>query len=389
LLEDIKVLELARVLAGPSVGMFLAEMGAEVIKLENYERGGDVTRSWKLPNEAEQDDVSAYFAAANWGKKSICINLSDEQGQRLVYDIMPHFDIVITSYKAGDAAKLKMDYETLKEFRKEVIYASINGYGEHDNRVAYDAVLQAESGFMSMNGTAESGPLKMPVALIDILAAHQLKEAILMALIKRLKTGEGSFVSVSLYDTAVASLANQATNALMNKYIPGLEGSLHPNIAPYGETFKTVDGRYIILAVGSNRQFAGLCTVLDIEEINNDIRFANNYDRVVNRKALAEILASKISMMESAYLLEEMQKRQIPAGMVRQLDEVLSKAAHLTYVESKYAGLRQAVYNKAPIEMSRPPHIGEHTIEVLRGLLSINEAELNLLSKEGVIGPGI
>ena len=385
MLKDIKVLELAGVLAGPSVGMFLAEMGAEVIKLENHERGGDITRSWKLANEGRDEDISAYFAAANWGKQSLCVNLADVRGQALVHDMLPYFDIVIASYKAGDALKLMMDYNTLSNIRQDIIYASISGYGESNARVAYDAVLQADTGFMSMNGTEESGPLKMPVAMVDILAAHQMKEAILMAIIKRLTTQEGSYINISLYDSAVTALANQATNTLMNRYVPGLEGSIHPNIAPYGETFKTLDGRYLILAVGSNQQFAALCEVLGLNGLAGDVRFKNNIDRVSNRKVLATLLATQIQSLSAEELIGPVQQRQVPAGMVKKLDEVLLSADTLVYKEGAYSGVKQSVFNKGTAGIGRPPHLGEHTLEVLGRILSLDNEALYLLAKEAII----
>ncbi|MCX6296683.1 MAG: CoA transferase, partial [Bacteroidetes bacterium] len=210
--KDLKVIELANVLAGPAVGMFFAELGAQVIKIENKSTNGDVTRSWKIAKEDQKINSSAYYASVNWNKKSMFLDLKDASDKSKIIELIKEADIVISNYKKGDDIKLGMDFETLKKTNPTLIYAHISGFGEENSRTAFDIVLQAETGFMFMNGTKESGPIKMPVALIDILAAHQLKEGVLVALIKRMQTGNGSKVSVSLYDSAIASLANQATN---------------------------------------------------------------------------------------------------------------------------------------------------------------------------------
>ena len=262
MLSNLKVIELASVLAGPDVGMFFSELGAEVIKIENKLLNGDVTRKWKSANEDKNTNVSAYFSSVNWNKKHLFLNLTDKVDKQKVYNLIASADIVITNFKPGDDTKLGMDYSTLKNHNSSLIYGVINGYGSNSKRVAYDVILQAETGFMSMNGTLESGPIKMPVALIDVLAAHQLKEGLLLALLNREKTKKGAFVEVSLYDTALASLKNQATNWLMNNFIPQPIGSLHPNIAPYGETFKTKDGKLLILAIGTDHHFKMLLGVI-------------------------------------------------------------------------------------------------------------------------------
>lgn len=218
--QNLRVIELANVLAGPSVGQFFAELGAEVIKIENPKTKGDVTRSWKLKSEDSESSISAYFSAANSGKKSIALDLWNQEDLSILYKLIDKSDIVIASYKAGDAEKLRVDYESLKAINPKIIYGQITGYGDEDERVGYDAIIQAESGFMSMNGEQGGSSLKMPVALVDVLAAHHLKEAILLAYINLLKNNEGSKVSVSLFESAIASLANQATNYLIAGHNP-------------------------------------------------------------------------------------------------------------------------------------------------------------------------
>jgi crotonobetainyl-CoA:carnitine CoA-transferase CaiB-like acyl-CoA transferase len=322
--KDLKVIELANVLAGPAVGLFFSELGAEVIKVENKLTNGDVTRSWKLAKEDPASVSSAYFASVNWNKKSIMLDLTKENEKQKVYDLLKTADIVITNYKPGDDLKLGMDHESIKKINPEIIYAAITGFGDDVKRTAYDLVLQAETGYMSMNGNAESGPVKMPVALIDILAAHQLKEGILIALIKRMKTGKGSRVSVSLYDSAIASLANQASNWLMTRENPQPIGSLHPNIAPYGEIFITRDNKQIVLAIGNSKQFIQLCEILGDQELISDKRFATNSDRVVKRKELFAKLQPIFQKLESDFIMKEFIKKDIPVGMIKSLKEVFN-----------------------------------------------------------------
>lgn len=319
-LKDIKVLELAGVLAGPAVGTFLAELGAEVIKIESPQ--GDVTRSWKLESENKSTNVSAYFSSVNYGKKYLTLDLQNDKQKQEFYSLVKTADIIITNYKKGDDVKLGVDYSTLKHLKPGIIYASINGYGEESERTAFDAVLQAETGFMSMNGTTESGPIKMPVALIDVLAAHQLKEGILVALLNKFKTGKGAKVSVSLYDAAVASLMNQGSNWLMAGEIPQRQGSLHPNIAPYGETFLTKDEKYILLAAGSDAQFLQLCKITGNENLANDERFSSNQNRVKNRKEMFGYFADKLKMDTAENWNKKFNEVKIPNGIIKNLKEV-------------------------------------------------------------------
>lgn len=325
LLKDLRVIELASVLAGPDVGMFFSEMGAEVIKVENKLLGGDVTRNWKSPSEDKSAKVSAYYSAVNWNKKSLFLNLKNKEDKQQVYDLIASADIIITNFKPGDDKKLEMDYHTLKVINPTLIYGSINGYGSNSDRAAYDVVLQAETGFMSMNGNSNSGPLKMPVALIDVLAAHQMKEGLLLALLKKEKDNTGSLVEVSLYDSAISSLKNQATNWLMNNLIPQPIGSLHPNIAPYGETFKTKDDKLIVLAIGNNKHFKMLLEVLGAEKLLENEKYDNNQLRVVNRKVLYEELAPYFKLKTNEYLMNKFITQGIPAGAINNLEEVFEK----------------------------------------------------------------
>jgi crotonobetainyl-CoA:carnitine CoA-transferase CaiB-like acyl-CoA transferase len=337
--KDLKIVELSGVLAGPAVGYFFAELGAHVVKVENPKTGGDVTRSWKLKKEDPKDATSAYFWSVNGFKEFVDLDISIPARLERLYTMIKDCDIVITNYKAGDDIKLKVDYSTLSKINPNLIYASVNGFGHNSPRTAYDLILQAESGFMSMNGEPNSKGLKMPVALIDLLAGHQLKEAILIALYRRLKENRGAYVSVSLFDSAVASLANQATNWLIGKELPKPSGSTHPNIAPYGELFDTKDNQLITFAIGSNKQFANLCSVLQVPALAQDLQYISNHHRVHNRQQLYSVLYNYVRKFDFKQLAGLCLKQDVPMGKIRNLKEVFE-------LPEAQAMLRKFSYNK-------------------------------------------
>ncbi len=319
--KELKVIELASVLAGPSVGMFFAELGAEVIKIENKKTNGDVTRTWKLPDEPA-DNVSAYFSSINWGKEYVFLDYSDEKDYQQLIELIRGADIVLCNFKQGANVKFGLDYDSLKKINPALIYAQLSGFKSTPKRVAFDVVLQAECGYMYMNGQPDSPPTKMPLALMDILAAHQLKEGILVALLKRQATGEGALVRTSLEESAVSSLANQATNWLMNGVIPQRMGSLHPNIAPYGDIFMTKDDKELVLAIGSDTQFAKFCSLIRVTELATREEFSTNKARVKNRTLLQRELSLPIRNFELSYLVERCIDLGIPMGAIKNMKEV-------------------------------------------------------------------
>lgn len=337
---DLKIIELAGVLAGPSVGLFFAELGAKVIKVENPRTGGDVTRSWKLKSEDASATDSAYFWSVNAGKEFLQLDLSIPSQLNTLYDLVRDADILITNYKKGDDIKLKVDYQELSRMNPQLIYASINGFGDSP-RSAYDLILQAESGFMHMNGEPNSAPLKMPVALIDVLAGHQLKEGILIALLRRYKENKGSHLSVSLFDTAVASLANQATNWLVGGQLPKASGSLHPNIAPYGELFETRDKQQITFAIGSNKQFKQLCEIIRYPALAANAAYSSNQQRVANRTQLYAILYDYIRKYPFRELYESCIEQDVPIGKIRNLKEVFELPEAVRLLNKFTAGKKQ------------------------------------------------
>lgn len=374
MLTGLKVLELASVLAGPGVGQFFAELGAQVIKVENLKTGGDVTRTWKGSGE-QTDDRSAYFCSVNWGKKSIAVDLSSQEGKSVVQKLAAKSDVIIASYKPGDAEKLGVSYEQLRILNPQLIYGQITGYGSDNDRVGYDAVIQAESGFIDLNGEKNGEPIKMPVALIDILAAHHLKEGLLLALLKRDRMGVGSLVEVSLIQAAISSLANQATNWLVANNLPTRQGSAHPNIAPYGELFLTKDGKRILFAVGSDRQFYDLLKVLHLDKLNNNEKFKTNHSRVINRKELSDFLSIAISQFDSIELMTKINAVKIPAGIIQNMKEVfeMNEAKELLIKSEMLTGVKTFIPKMAgdwqPVtELLPPPHFGEHTQEILSQL---------------------
>ena len=323
LFADLKVVELAGVLAGPAVGMFFAELGATVLKVENPSNHGDITRSWRLESE-NKNAQSGYYSSVNYSKTIIWADLKNADDFEKVLHHIASADVVISNFKPSSAIQLGLDAVSLRKKYPKLIYAQISGYGIANETPAFDVVLQAEAGFMYINGEAESTPLKMPIALIDILAAHQLKEAILIALLQRSKTGFGATVHVSLYNAALSSLANQATNYLMGGEIPRRMGSLHPNIAPYGETFYANDGKAIVLAVGNDKQFESLCKCLKLEGGIVSSLFKNNNLRVQNRIKLGVILEEAFSKYDSTTLLKLLKNNNVPCGAIRSMDEVLN-----------------------------------------------------------------
>lgn len=332
--SNLVVIDLSTVLAGPSVGTFFAELGARVIKVENP-KVPDVTRSWKLGSEEPTSSVSAYFSSINYKKEYLQLDLKNNDDYQQFLELISKADIFLSNFKLGDDVKFNIQDTVLRAVNPRLICGKITGFGDESDRVAYDLILQAETGFMSMNGTVESGPVKMPVALIDVLAAHHLKEALLLALLERSQKGVAKTVSVSLYDAAVASLANQASNYLMEGKIPQRIGSLHPNIAPYGEIFETKDKALITFAIGSDMHFQKLCAFLTIAELSTDPKFASNVNRVQHRTELQMILQDKLAHYSSEEVLANMLENNVPCGKIKNLEEVFNDASAKELIRSE------------------------------------------------------
>lgn len=395
LCEGLIVLELASVLAGPSVGQFFAELGARVIKVENPSTLGDVTRTWKTSSEPASDR-SAYFHACNWGKESVAIDLRREEGVRVMHELVAASDIVISNYLPNAAKRFKVTYDHVSAIKSDIILGTIVGYSPDSDRPGYDAIIQAEAGYYHINAspTVEGWkPAKMPVALMDVLAGHQLKQALLMALLRRERTGRGAEVVISLYDAAVSGLVNQATNWLVGGTIPSPLGSAHPNIAPYGSVYSTKDAHSIILGVGTDRQFESLCSIIGRPDVVDDVRFKTNQLRVVHRDILNDLLQAAIGTITRESLLTACQQNGIPAGAVRNMDEVFRETSpHLVLHDEnqKAAGVREVAIwppsaPKDSVSLSEPPRYAAHTLNVVRELTATDDEQLARLIADGVI----
>jgi len=319
LLKGLKVLELANILAGPAVGMFLAELGAEVLKVENKHTHGDITRQWKVPEEDANSPYSAYYCHTNWGKRAELRDLKDPADHDQILQWASEADIILSNFKLASARKLGIDYDTLKGINPRVIYAQLTAFGENDPRLGFDVVLQAETGWMYMTGEAGGPPVKLPVALIDLLAAHQLKEGILCALLQPPQSGQGAYVHTSLAQSSIATLANQAGNWLMAGHVPQRKGTQHPNIAPYGDVFLTQDHQQIVLAVGTHPQFQALMQVLGLPV---PPEFSSNTQRVIHRQQLREVLLPAIATWKAEDLLLKLHQAQVPVGKIRDMPSV-------------------------------------------------------------------
>lgn len=335
--SELTVIELSSVLAGPAVGMFFAELGARVIKVENASTNGDITRHWKTKNDDPNNSLSAYYYSVNWNKKAHLIDLENPEEKAMVLEWISSADVVISNFKAGSAKKLGMDSESLRAVNEQLIYAHVSAYGDESPKPGFDVSMQAETGWVYMNGNPDGPPAKMPVALIDILAAHQLKEGILVALLKRMKTNKGSTVSVSLFDASIASLANQASNWLNLEQLPERLGTSHPNIAPYGDLVKTKDNIQLMITSGTEQQFVELCKFLDLNSLSTDPKFDSNIHRVENRSELLATLTKQISR----FTLDELKDRDqhlksvmVPIQNLRQVfDNEQAKKLILTQTE--------------------------------------------------------
>ena len=323
-LKGLKVVELARILAGPWAGQLLADLGAEVIKVESEQ--GDDTRAWGPPFIERDNDVSAaYFHGCNRGKKSITVDLSSSKGQERVKKLVKESDILIENFKVGGLKKYGLDYESLKTKNKELIYCSITGFGQdgpYATRAGYDYIIQGMSGLMSITGEPGGPPLKTGVAITDIFTGIYASTAILAALHQRKETGLGQHIDMSLLDSAVAILANQGMNYLSTGNSPGRMGNFHPNLSPY-QVFECSDG-HIIIATGNDQQYQRFCDILQCSELGKNPKFVSNAKRVENRHELDEVLSRKTRNWKKAKLLKRCEVTSIPAGPINSLDEVFS-----------------------------------------------------------------
>lgn len=319
----LKVLDLSSILAGPLTGSFFAELGAKVVKIENKLTKGDSTRQWKLLSEDKNNPYSAYYCSANYGKEILLMDLATFEDRESLNTYLSTYDIVISNFQKKTAQKLGLEPDVLLNNFPHLIIAQLSAYDYDDPRPGYDLVMQGESGWISMNGTDTDHLAKLPVAIIDIIAAHQMKEAILIAMLKKMTNGNGSILHVSLFKSAISALANQASNYLMEGHIPKPIGTLHPNITPYGDLFTSADEHKFILAVGSDAQFKKLWFSL-ISDGNLYNTFEYNSERLLHRASLQGILQQHFGKLTFQEISGLMQLNNIPFCSIKDLKEVFT-----------------------------------------------------------------
>jgi crotonobetainyl-CoA:carnitine CoA-transferase CaiB-like acyl-CoA transferase len=323
-LAGLKVVELARILAGPWAGQTLADLGAEVIKIEAPE--GDDTRRWGPPFiDRDGEPVAAYFHAANRGKRSVVADFRTPEGQAKARDLIATADIVIENFKVGGLAKYGLDYASLSRDFPGLIYCSITGFGQdgpYAHRAGYDYIIQGMSGLMSITGPADGEPHRVGVAVTDLFTGVYAATAILAAVIERGRTGRGAHLDLALMDCAVSVMANQAMNYFASGQAPGRTGNTHPNLAPY-QVFEVADG-HIIIATGNDSQYRKLCAILDRDDLAVDLRLSDNRGRVTHRAELSDALTVSTRSWTKAALLAACEGAGVPAGPINTMDEVFS-----------------------------------------------------------------
>ena len=395
-LAGIRVLDLSRVLAGPWCTQLLADLGAEVIKIERPVAGDD-TRHWGPPwHVRDGQKVAAYFLSANRGKRSAAIDFATDEGAALVRRLAGCADVVVENFKVGGLSKFGLDAASLHAINPRLVIASITGFGQdgpYSNRAGYDYIIQGMGGLMSITGKPDSEPggepMRVGVAVADLFTGMYTAVAIVSALYRRETTGEGVHIDMALFDTQLAMLANQASNALISREDPPRQGNTHPNIVPY-QTFEAADQR-IIIAVGNDRQFARLAEMCGHPQWATDERFQSNAARVANREAMVDAVAECVRARPASEWLEKLEKAGIPAGPINTITQALNdvQAQHRAMVRI-LAGT-PVVGSPVRMDGSRvdadlpPPMLGEHTAQVLKEL-GIGPAEIARLKSEAIVG---
>jgi crotonobetainyl-CoA:carnitine CoA-transferase CaiB-like acyl-CoA transferase len=400
-LEGLKVLELARILAGPWAGQTLADLGAEVVKVERPGTGDD-TRGWGPPfvtGEAGERLDAAYVHSCNRGKQSIAVDFEKPEGQAIVRRLAARADVLIENFKTGGLAKYGLDYESLKAVNSKLIYCSITGFGQtgpYAARAGYDFMIQGMGGIMDLTGDPAGEPQKTGVAFADIFSGLYSVIAIQAALARRAITGLGGQIDMALMDAQVSVLANQALNFLVSGNAPRRLGNSHPNIVPY-QVIAVADG-HIIIAAGNDRQVRDLCRILGLAGLADDVRFSSNAERVANRVAFIGLLEEACRKFSAAALLAALEKSHVPAGPINSVadvfadPQVVARALRIDLPATGAAGgtvpsVRSPVMidGEAMAATSAAPRLGEHTQAVL-GKLGVTAEEIDGLRAKGIIG---
>ncbi|HUS95534.1 MAG TPA: CaiB/BaiF CoA-transferase family protein [Hyphomicrobiaceae bacterium] len=401
-LSGIRVVDLTRILAGPSCTQILGDLGADVIKIE-MPGSGDDTRRWGPPflkdDKGEPTRESAYFSCANRNKRSITINLSDPEGQKLIQRLAAKSDVLVENFKFGGLSKYGLAYDDLKTTNPGLVYCSITGFGHtgpYAPRPGYDVLMQAMGGLMSVTGAADGEPQKCGVPISDLMAGMYAAVGICAALRSREVTGKGQAVDIGMLDTTVAMMANQALNYLASGEVPPRLGNEHPNIAPY-QVFPTADGS-IIIACGSEQQYQRFCKLIERPDLIEDPRFHNNENRLANRRALVDVLNPILSSKPSAHWLAELEAASISCGPINTLDQTFADpqvAARGMKIEMPHpaTGTRPVTLVGSPLKLSdtgveyrhSPPLLGEHTGDVLHEVLGLDADAITALKAAGTI----
>jgi crotonobetainyl-CoA:carnitine CoA-transferase CaiB-like acyl-CoA transferase len=371
-LDGIRVIELARILAGPWAGQTLADLGADVIKVEAPE--GDDTRRWGPPFiENAGEKTAAYFHATNRGKRSIACDFRTAEGQETVRRLIADADVVIENFKVGGLEKYGLDYQSLRKVNPRLVYCSITGFGQdgpYAHRAGYDFIIQGMSGLMSVTGPVDGQPQKVGVAVTDVFTGVYAATAILAALVQRGRTGQGQHIDMALLDVATSVMANQAMNYLASGKAPGLMGNAHPNLAPYA-VFDCKDG-WLILATGNDGQYQRLCKVLGLHDMATAPEFLTNADRVANRAAMTDRITAATKIWAKADLLAACEMEGVPAGPINDMAEVFADpqviARKMQIAPEGLPGVRSPMtFSAAELALDRPaPRLGQHQDEVLR-----------------------
>lgn len=366
-LNGVKLLDLSRILAGPTCTQLLGDLGAMVLKIENPKTGGDDTRQWGPPYVSDSagnpTDLSAYFMAANRNKRSVAVDIATTDGQQLIRRLAAEADILIENFKPGGLAKYGLDYASLKEAHPRLIYCSISGYGQtgpNSHKPGYDLMAQGYGGIMSLTGEPDGAPMKAGVGIADVMCGMYACVGILAALRHRDQTGEGQQIDVALVDAQIAWLINEGVNYLTTGALPQRRGNNHPNIVPYG-VYETADG-HVILAVGNDSQFKRFLGFLNLEGLAEDPRFASNPARIAHRDALNSILAPALQRHSTTAIIAAMEERKVPAGPVQTLDEVFASdqvAAREMAIEMEADPGRVHLIGN-PLKLSRTPVTYRH-----------------------------
>ncbi|TXI06109.1 MAG: CoA transferase [Pseudorhodobacter sp.] len=370
-LEGIKVVELARILAGPWAGQTLSDLGADVIKVEAPE--GDDTRRWGPPFiDREGEKSAAYFHATNRGKRGITCDFRTPEGQETVRKLVADADVLIENFKVGGLAKYGLDYESLRKVNPRLIYCSITGFGQtgpYAHRAGYDFIIQGMAGLMSVTGEKGGQPQKVGVAVTDVFTGVYAATAILAALVQRGRTGEGQHIDMALLDVATSIMANQAMNFLVSGKAPTMMGNAHPNLAPYA-VFDCADG-WIILATGNDAQYQRLCAILGLDDMAKAPEFLTNADRIANRAEMTARITAATKRWAKADLLQACEDQGVPAGPINNLAEVFDdpqvQARGMKITPGGLPGVRSPMtFSGAELALDRPaPTLGQHQDEVL------------------------